>query len=201
MFLNEKSFFVNSVGGSTKITHHTFIHMFNRYKIKFYVLPNLIPFHGIVGNDSLKLLKAVIHIDQNFMLINSNIKVNLKQQIANSVYKLKVQDSYVKPKRKNIPNSIDSKFSDPFFEPDKKFSLVTPLQNEFRTTIKKTVFSKHYPISPQDYKYHIPININKLKSSPKITDYYTSFTKNYALLAKPLENILRGKDGFAVQNI
>lgn len=79
---NVKHFYINSVAGNLEITHHAFVDIFgpNTEKLKFYILPTLQTFHGIIGNDTLRKVKAVIHTDRNFMTIAQNIIIPLKQK-------------------------------------------------------------------------------------------------------------------------
>ena len=52
--LNDSIFYFNSVGGKTKISHNIFLNLFVvNEKLKFFVLPFLKSFHGILCNDSL----------------------------------------------------------------------------------------------------------------------------------------------------
>lgn len=72
---NDEKFFANSVGGKIEITHHTFVNLFglSDTKIKFFLMPHLTSFHGILGNDSLKDLAAIIHTRHNYMIIRNSL--------------------------------------------------------------------------------------------------------------------------------
>lgn len=71
-----------SFGGSIKITHHKIAHLFNMVNtpVKFFILPTLKSFNAILGNDSLKELKAIIHTEKNFILVNNQITIPIKDK-------------------------------------------------------------------------------------------------------------------------
>lgn len=52
---NDQPFFANSIAGQIQITHHTVSNLFGRKdtNLKFFMLPTLKYFDGIIGNDSL----------------------------------------------------------------------------------------------------------------------------------------------------
>lgn len=57
---NQETSYASSIGGNIKINHHTLINLFGLKdgNLKFFILPTLKSFHGILGNDSLKQLEA-----------------------------------------------------------------------------------------------------------------------------------------------
>ena len=80
---NNSIFYGNSVGGKTKISHYIFLNLFRvDDKLKFFILPSLKSFHGILGNESLKQLNAIIYTSEDYMLI----KNGKKKSILNSKY-------------------------------------------------------------------------------------------------------------------
>lgn len=75
-----------SFGGSIKITHHKIAHLFNMVNtpVKFFILPTLKSFNAILGNDSLKELKAIIHTEK----ISSWLTTKSLFQLKKRKYKL-----------------------------------------------------------------------------------------------------------------
>ena len=72
---NEASFYAKSVVGDIKITEHTMVKLFNlEHKIKFFLMPSLKTFDGILGNDTLRKLKVVIHTGDNYMILGNGKK-------------------------------------------------------------------------------------------------------------------------------
>ena len=69
--IHNKSFFANSVGGRIQITHHADVEFFGEKigKLRFYILPEIISFDAIIGNDSLKNLDAEIHLKDNYFIL------------------------------------------------------------------------------------------------------------------------------------
>lgn len=94
---NKRNFFANSVGGNIKIIHHSLFQIFvtSVGKLKIFILPNLISFDGIVGNDSLKQLNAVIYIKEDYMTIDPNIIIPLKQHVSEPVNKFNINTEHL----------------------------------------------------------------------------------------------------------
>ena len=64
--------------------------------MKFYfLLPTLKSFHGILGNYSLMKLNAIIFTSENYMMINKNIRIQIKQKEYQSVNKLQIRTEYL----------------------------------------------------------------------------------------------------------
>lgn len=94
---NTTKFQANSIGGKVTITHHTLINLFGvrSQNLKFFLLPTLRSFHGILGNDSLKKLNAIIFTSKNYMIINDSLKVHIKQQLSESVNNLNISSDHL----------------------------------------------------------------------------------------------------------
>ncbi len=79
---NEKPFRAKSIVEDVKITEHTYVNLLNiKEKIKLYLMPLLESFDGILGNDTLRALGAVIYTAENKILVLKNGRmVRVKQQ-------------------------------------------------------------------------------------------------------------------------
>lgn len=145
--LNEKPFYANSVGGNTKITHHSCIDVFglNTQKLKFFLLPSLISFTGIIGNDSLKELNAIIHTNNNYMIIDPGIRIPLKQHISESVNSLNLRISHMNKEQSQQLTELIKTCPNLFSDPDEKLTYTSIIKGEIRTTTSNPVYSKSYP--------------------------------------------------------
>lgn len=94
---NNESFLASSVAGNIKITHHTLINLFGMKdeNFKFFILPTLKSFDGILGNDSLKQLEATIFTSKNYMMIKNNIKIAIKQQESKSINNIQIRTEHL----------------------------------------------------------------------------------------------------------
>lgn len=160
---NENSFKANSVGGELEITHHTFINLFGIKckNLKFFLLPNLKSFHGILGNDSLKQLNAIIFTSKNFMLINNTIRIPIKQQLSQAVNSIDIKTDHLTNSQAHKLQLLCQKFQSLFQEPDEKLTFTTTVKAEIRTTTDKPVYSRHYPY-PMAMKESIEKQLSKL---------------------------------------
>lgn len=144
---NEKCFFANSVGGNIKITHHALINPFgpDTKKLKFFILPSLTSFDGIIGNDTLKQLKAVIHTNENYMTIHPDIRIPLKQHTSHTVNNINLRTSHMTKNQQEKLNTILKKCPKLFSDPDEKLTYTSTVKGEIRTTSDEPVYSKSYP--------------------------------------------------------
>jgi hypothetical protein len=144
---NQKPFHVNSVGGNILITHHSFLNLFNIQceKLKFFLLPELTTFDGIIGNDSLKALSAIIYTNKNYMVIKKNIAIPLKQHISNSVNNIKVRNLHMNSEQQRKLNDLIKNCPNLFSDPEEKLTYATSVKGEIRTTSDEPVYSKSYP--------------------------------------------------------
>lgn len=133
---NEGKFFANSVGGQTPITHHTFLTLFNNRDrpIKFFLLPTLKTFHGILGNDTLKQLNAVINVKNDILTLNGNYNIRVKQLVTQSVNNIKLRMEHMSNSQKNLINSLTQKHSNLFADPDERLTYTTRVIVEIRTS-------------------------------------------------------------------
>lgn len=162
---NEKPFTCNSVGGVVKITHHQFIDLFQSQnsKLKFFLLPtaNLASFDGIIGNDSLKQLEAVIHTSKIFMNLKPNIKIPLKQHVSDSVNSVNIRSSHMTPNQEKLLRDIINGCPTLFADSNEKLTYTSRVEDEIRTSTDDPVYSKSYPY-PMGLKKQIDEEINKL---------------------------------------
>jgi len=88
---NEENFFANSIGGKIEITHHIFLSLFsvNDVPIRFFLLPTLKTFHGIQGNDTMKQLNVIIDVKSDILVVNGNIRFQIKQLPAQAINNIK----------------------------------------------------------------------------------------------------------------
>jgi len=72
--VNKEDFYANSIGGKIAITHHVFLNLFSLYDtpIRFFILPTLKTFHGILGNDTMKQLNVIIDGRNDILVVNGN---------------------------------------------------------------------------------------------------------------------------------
>lgn len=144
---NQKNFFTRSIAGDIEISHHTYINIFNiRDKnLKFYILPNLKSFHGILGNDSLKQLGAIIYTRDSYMLLENGMKIKIHQMKSESINMIKIRDEHMTCKQKRIINELTRKIPNLFAEPDRKLTYTTKVIGEIRTKNDTPVYTRYYP--------------------------------------------------------
>lgn len=81
-----------------EITHDAFVQLFGPTadKIQFFILPNLISFDGIIGNDTLTTsLKDIIHTDESYLTFYLNLYIPLKQCISETVNNVDIRTSHL----------------------------------------------------------------------------------------------------------
>lgn len=159
---NETSFLARSIAGDVKIQEHTFINLFNlEDKHKFFIMPTLQSFHGILGNDSLKELDAIIHTNKNYMQIKNNKKVKIKQLISKSVNSIDIRDEHMTQQQKHSIKNTVNKFPKLFTEPDEKLTYTTKVFGEIRTSSDEPVYSKSYPY-PNSLKNEVENQVRQM---------------------------------------
>lgn len=84
-----KPFSVQSAGGKILITKlvqgRFFQRAGNNAMVSFHVLPGLRSFDGIIGDDTLKELEAVIDRKRNLLLLTPNIRIPLFEKLSKEV--------------------------------------------------------------------------------------------------------------------
>lgn len=161
--LNKEAFYANSIGGKVEIRYHTNTFLFGRkdVPIKFYLLPELKTFHGIIGNDSLKELDAVIHTKYNYMTIGNGKKIVLKEHPADSIHTITFRTDHMTRTQKDNLRKIVSTYSKLFSAPDEKLTYTTRITGEIRTKSDTPIYSKTYPY-PMSLKSEIEKQIKTL---------------------------------------
>ena len=159
---NDSVFYANSDGGKTRISHHIFLNLFGvNEKLKFFILPSLKSFHGILGNDSLKQLNAIIYTSEDYMLIKNSKRVPIKQQISKSVNNLEAKTEHLTKDQKEKLQTLCKQYSTLFAEPNEKLTYTTTVKAEIRTTNNSPIYSRSYPY-PMSLKSEVEKQINKL---------------------------------------
>lgn len=150
------------MGGKIQVTHHTFINLFGlkNKKLKFFILPNLRSFHGILGNDSLKQLNAVIFTSKNFMVVNNTLKIPIKQQLSQALNNIDIRTDHLSDSQTHKLHLLCQKYPNLFSDPDEKLTFITTVKAEIRTTTDAPIYSRHYPY-PMAMKDSIEENIQK----------------------------------------
>lgn len=160
---NNRAFYANSVGGSIEITHHAFVNLFgpDATKIQFFILPSLISFDGIIGNDTLKQMKAIIHTDENYMTLHPNLHIPLKQHISETVNSINIRTTHLSQEQSSRLKLILKNCSKLLTEPDEKLTYTSTVKGEIRTKTDDPVYSRSYPY-PMALKGEVEKEVNKL---------------------------------------
>ena len=102
-------------------------------------------FHGILGHDSLEELNAVIHVKEQYMLIDNVKKIKIYQHISQSINKVELRTDHLnKTQIAKLEEAIQM-YPNLFTEPNHKLTYTSRVQGEIRTTTDTPVFSKTYP--------------------------------------------------------
>lgn len=160
---NERPFFANSVGGNIEITHHAMINLFGPHTpaLQFFILPYLKSFHGIIGNDSLKELDAIIHTAKNYMIIKRSLRIPIKQQESQSVNNINIRMGHLSNSQKRKLINVIRKFPTLFSEPDESLTYTTTVEGEIRTKDDSPIYTRSYPY-PMALKPIVDKEIEKL---------------------------------------
>lgn len=144
---NAEPFFANSIAGQIKITHHTVINLFGKTgtSLKFFLLPTLKSFDGIIGNDSLKDLHATINIRDDTLTIDNGLQIKIKQKLSPTVNQIDVRTDHMTATQKQHIIQLTRKYPHLFTEPDEKLTYTTTVVGEIRTSSDTPVYTKYYP--------------------------------------------------------
>lgn len=151
------------MAGDVEIRHHTFINLFNirDQNLKFFILPNLKSFHGILGNESLKQLGAIIFTRDNYMLLENGMKIKIFQMKAQSVNAIKIKDDHMTVNQKKIVNTLVATIPNLFAEPNRKLTYTTKVIGEIRTKSESPVYTRYYPY-PMSLKSEVEKQIQEM---------------------------------------
>lgn len=160
---NKENFYANSVGGQTQIKFHTNTFLFGQtdVPVKFYLLPQLKTFQGIIGNDTLKDLDAIIYTKDNYMVLGNGKRIALKQLPADDIHMTALRTSHMTNEQQDKLRQIVSKYHNLFSAPDEKLTYTTRITGEIRTRTNDPVYSKTYPY-PMSLKKEIEDQVRTL---------------------------------------
>jgi len=158
-----KPFRVQSAAGYIEITHKLTGRFFNSIGndslITFYVLPGLNTFHGIIGDDTLKTLKALIDREHDCLTIAPGVKIPLLARSSHNVHSL--LDNQHPETVKRTLDLLISEYST-IFEPLSPGEAVeTSVRAEIRTNTQEPIYSKSYPY-PANMRKEVEVQIEEL---------------------------------------
>lgn len=135
-------FKVQSSAGQVGITHKLSGPFFKSIGIKnnfdFFILPNLKSFDGIIGDDTLKQLEAIINRKDDTLTIRG-IVLPLKHKVSKQVNNL------VETLCKYEVEKIIDKYADIFGPVSDSGTIDTTVLAEIRTTTEEPIYTKSYP--------------------------------------------------------
>lgn len=142
----KRVFNVASVGGNVTIRNKSELKIFNSIgdltKIEFFVLPNLGNFSGIIGDDTLRKVGAIID-RKNDLLIVGKYEIPLKARFSSDVF-FTIGENLPHRIHDRI-NSLLGKYSK-LFEPLSGNELIdTSIRAEVKTSTSEPIYSKSYP--------------------------------------------------------
>lgn len=106
--------------------------------LDFYVLPNLTSFDGIIGDDTLRELEAVIDRKNDTLLLKGNVKIKLKPKISKQVNKYHITPY------DDIQNILE-KYADLFGPVSNDDTVDTNVRAEIKTNTEEPIYTKSYP--------------------------------------------------------
>lgn len=157
---NQKPFFANSIGGSVEISHHTYIEVGNS-SLKFFVLPSLNTFDGILGNDSLRELSAVINTGEGVLILNDNSRIKLKQRACPAVNAIDLRAQHMTASQKEGILKLTRQYPSLFSDPDERLTFTTNVVGQITTNTDTAIYSKSYPY-PMTMRPFVDKEIGKL---------------------------------------
>lgn len=144
----QQPFFVNSPGGRIRINNKIcgkFFHDLGcELDITFFVLPSLTSFDGIIGDDTLKQLKAVIDREKNELTIASNKVITLKNRASSAVNFILPLNDNISTFAKSRLEVICNKFKN-LFGPVGNEMVKTNVRAAIRTNTDEPIYAKSYP--------------------------------------------------------
>lgn len=156
---------VSTAAGKIKINQKIVGKFFLSYGISepltFYVLPGLATFDGIIGDDTLKELGAVVDRKENVLLIKDKIRIPLKAKMSNNSNYILTESLPIETKARI--NEIIGKYKNLFGPLDDSQAATTSVQAEIKTTTSDPIYSKSYPY-PAAMRDEVDRQINELLS-------------------------------------
>lgn len=129
--------------------------------ITFYILPGLTTFDGIIGDDTLKELGAVVDRKNNVLLLRDTIRIPLKAKISSYLNYILSEPLPIKIGDKI--NKIIAKHRNLFGPLNDSQAVHTNVQAEIRTTTSEPIYSKSYPY-PAAMRTEVERQISELLS-------------------------------------
>lgn len=133
----------------------------NTKKIKVFLLPLLESFHGILGNDGLRQLSAVIYTAEDYMLIDKNRRIRIRQQVSQSVNTIDIRNGHMTQKQKTQLNLLVGRYENLFCDPNERLTFTTSVVAEIQTKDESAVYSRYYPY-PMNLKDEVEAQIKDL---------------------------------------
>lgn len=142
----ERSFPVRTAAGIIKINKKIEGRFFKSVGINslvtFYILPNLNSFDGIIGDDTLKELGAIINRENNTLTIRPGIVLTLKERFTQEINFINVN---VPPEIKEKLKKLLKKYSDLFSPLEAGEMVTTAIKAEIKTSTDEPIYTKSYP--------------------------------------------------------
>ena len=113
--------------------------------MKFFILPGLKSFDGIIGNDSLKYLNATINIRDDIIRFGNGKEIKIKQKLSPTVNNIDVRTEHMTPSQKFHIHKLTNKYSQLFSDPNERLTYTTTVVGEIRTSSNTLVYTRYYP--------------------------------------------------------
>jgi hypothetical protein len=160
----EKPFTIKSAGGNIQITRKVKTKIFkeigNNTDTTFFILPGLESFDGIIGDDTLKEVGAVIDRKNHLLIITPGIKIPLKQKTSMQVNNISVRDEHLPDQTKKKLQNLIKDYKE-LFGPINNQEIKTSVEAEIRTKTDEPIYSKIYPY-PVHMRAEVDSQIKKL---------------------------------------
>lgn len=154
---------MRSAAGKLAITRYIqgrfFKQVGNDTLLTFYVLPGLESFDGIIGDDTLKELEAIIDRKENVLRLKPAIELPLKERVSTQV-NLAINEDLPQDIRSELHQLIDG-YSGLFGPIDDREVVETAVQAEIRTSTDEPIYTKSYPY-PACLREEVEKEIEKL---------------------------------------
>ena len=158
-----KPFYASSPCGKVKIDKKIVGKFFQPVGIEtlitFFVLPSLKEFDGIIGDDTLKALEALVDRKNNLLVLGNNVSLPLKAQISETINS--TLNGCLSTSQCEKISHLIKKF-EPLFGPiNTKLTVNTAIRADIRTLKDEPIYSKSYPY-PACMRAEIEKQINEL---------------------------------------
>ncbi|XP_055375394.1 uncharacterized protein LOC129608095 [Condylostylus longicornis] len=160
-----KPFKIRSAGGDITITKKIggrfFQSLGNNTFIEFFVLPGLKTFDGIIGDDTLKKLEAIIDRKNNTLRIKPDIKIPLKAKASAQVNTIEIGADHLPKAIQEKIMGIIRKYEKIFGPINDREIIDTQVKAEIKTTTDDPIYTKSYPY-PANMRKEVEEQIKKL---------------------------------------